>query len=111
MNERAQIIKTAIMMELSKEGKTLQDIETELAKQAGMSLVDFGKFTELVKNIGGLGISSALVAGGTVGLGAYGAYRMNEDSNEKQLKKIKEQQQYLDATKSLQQNMQHPIQL
>jgi|SRR5579859_3238092 hypothetical protein len=112
MNERAQLIKQAMALELEKEGMRIEDLEAELTKQAaGMSLLDFGKLTSLFGSGFNLAGATALGAGGLVGAGAYGGYLANEDSNNKQLKKMKEMQQYHDATNSLKEDMQHPITL
>ena len=114
LGDRAQLIKTAMMLELSKEGKTLADLERALSsstinKAAGVSLVDFGKLTELGKGILGALSSSSVAVGGLAGAGAYAGYLGNEDSNNLQLKKLREAQQYNQATNTLREDMQNPI--
>jgi hypothetical protein len=114
MNERAQLIKTAIALELSKEGKTLLDLETalvspDITKTASPTYADFMKWLDTIKASGALMGTSAVVGGGAVGAGAYGAYLANEDSDNKQLKKMKEIQQYAQARKQLQNNITNPI--
>jgi hypothetical protein len=116
MNEQAQMIKTAIMLELAKEGKTLQDLENELATKGidkvGNSLVDklfgFDMMKSLGNTIFNLSGGTAVALGALGGTGLYSAYRGSEDSSEQQLKKIKEKIQYEEATKMLQDRMAHP---
>jgi hypothetical protein len=115
MNERAQLIKTAIALELSQSGKTLTDLENALnagdINKSASALFDVSKFPDMIKGIANL-LGGGAVAGGLLGgTGAYGAYLMNEDSTNKQLKKLRERQQYLDATNNLKSDMQNPITL
>lgn len=116
ISKQAQMIKTAIEMELTKEGKTLSDLELALSSQlteksAGMSLVDWFKGLDIIKSLGSLGGGSAVVGGGLVGAGAYSGYLANEDSTNQQMKRMKEIKQYQDATKTLQEDVNNPITL
>ena len=112
MNERAELIKTAIMLELAKEGKTLQDLETSLAmdKTAGnlWQIPGIGDVVKGIQAAGTLGISSALAGGALAGTGLYAAHLANEDSTNQQVKRMKEKQQYDEARRALIEKMQYP---
>ena len=116
MNERAQLIKTAISQELEKAGMTLADLEQELTKSAGDKgglnlLISPEKLLSVIPALGNLGAATGGAAAAVGGGGMYGAYLMNEDSNNKILKKMKERQQYLNATRSLKEDMANPLTL
>ena len=111
MTNNAQLIKTALAVELAKQGKTLDDLETELRessiqKNAAGPLDALGAAPGAVKGIGniaGLAGLTALLTGALAGTTGYAAYQANDDSTEKQVKKLQEQQQYLEAAKMLKQ--------
>lgn len=107
MNERAQMIKTGMMLELAKEGKTLQDLESELSK-TGATMWSAEALPNLVKSMFNLGGASALGLGMLGGTGLYAAYRANEDSTDQQLKKQREKQQYDEAATNIENRMKHP---
>lgn len=111
INERAQLIKTAIAEELAKEGMSLADLEQALEKNAAGTLFDISKVMEIPSMFWNIGGGSALGAGIAAGTGAYGMYRMNEDSNNKIMKKLQERQQYIKATNQLKADMENPIHL
>lgn len=112
MNDRAQIVKTALMMELAKEGKTLVDFENELKgsieKKAAGWFIDPSKVTDIGKGLFNAYGASLAAAGMLGGTGLYAAHLMNEDSTNQQLKKQKERDQYLEAAKSLEGKIHHP---
>jgi hypothetical protein len=96
-----QDIKAGIAYELDKQGSTLQDFESALEKQA-LGLPSVGSITAALKGLGTVGAGSAAALGlGAAGLG-YGAYKGNQDSDDKIQKKLQEKQQYEDAIRSLQ---------
>lgn len=118
LGDRAQLIKTAMMLELSKEGKTLYDLETELnINIEKVALGDLGlgaailKGPDILKSLVNILGGSAVVGGGALGVGAYGSYLQNEDSTNKKLKKLQEIKQYQNATSALKTEMQNPITL
>jgi|GEM_PF-3948959 hypothetical protein len=113
MNERAQLIKTAIAQELEKSGMSLADLETELAKTAGGPnwLISPKDIVGAVPATASFGAATAGLAGSIGAGGLYGGYLMNEDSNNRILKKIKERKQYLDATRALKEDMANPLTL
>ena len=116
MTKTAQSIKEAIALELSKEGKTLADLESALStplteKSASGDLYSFIKGLEIFKTLGNIGAGTAVGLGGLAGAGAYGGYLANEDSTNQQLKRMKEIQQYQNATNTIKEDMNNPITL
>jgi hypothetical protein len=115
LGDRARRIKVGMMMELAKEGKTLKDLEQQLSSGAitktALGITDFSNFIQGSKSVANLmGLSAALV-GGSVGALGYGAYRANEDSNDKAIKKMREIRQYQNAQRVLKENLENPITL
>lgn len=108
MNERAEMIKTAIQLELAKEGKTLQDLEASLQKSGAASLTNLGSWWDIIKSLGGVGLASGLALGAAGGTGVYAAHLANEDTTNQHLKKLKARQQYMEAEQSLKERMQNP---
>jgi hypothetical protein len=109
MNKQAQQIKTALMVELSKQGKTLQDFEQELSSDLNEKRAN--KLTDMINGAGSatqLAGGSALLLGALGGGLGYAGYLANEDSTDLKLKKLREQQQYLEAARLLQAKMQNP---
>jgi hypothetical protein len=107
---KAELIKEAISAELAKEGKTLLDLERALSKEAGGGGLFFSpeSFTNVGKGLLNLYGASALAVGALGGTGAYMGLRANEDSTNQQLKKIREKQQYEEATRSLIEHIKNP---
>ncbi|CAK0773813.1 conserved hypothetical protein [Gammaproteobacteria bacterium] len=104
-------IKMAFAQELEKTGHTIEDLEVALKnnaniKTAGASaaLAGLAKATPGLLNLGGL---VSIGTGALGGAGIYAGYKANENSNEKILKKMKERQQYIEATKALQAALQN----
>jgi hypothetical protein len=115
MNDRAQLVKTALMIELAKSGKSLADFEDHLGgklqKTAG-GAADLAWWTTNIPNalkntFNAYGASLAGV-GMLAGTGLYAGHLANEDSTNQQLKKQRERDQYLEAAKSLQGKVEHP---
>jgi hypothetical protein len=97
-----QDIKAAIHLSLEKTGHTLTDAEQALESHTLMKQSNIG--SAIVAGLKGLGTIAGGVAtaGGVAGgLGLYGAYKGNQDSDDKILKKMQERQQYEQAIQSL----------
>ena len=114
MNEKAASIKQALMVELSKQGHTLQDLESAMLKHAedgGMGIGSgVNKAVTALPSFLNLAGGSAIGLGSLLGLAGYAAYRANDDSTQKKLKKMQEAEQYNNATKALQTNLARNIQ-
>ena len=115
MNESAKLVKTALAEELAKEGMTLSDLEEHLRgnlnKTAG-GAADMAWWTtnipNALKSVLNIYGTSLAATGALAGTGLYAAHLMNEDSTNAKIKKDKERDQYMDASKTLQDKMTHP---
>ena len=101
MNWTAQDIKSVLEDTLTKQGSSLSEFELSLKKDASLhkQAVDPLSFAKSLFSAMG---AASVGAGALTGAGLYGAYKANQDSSDKIMKKLKEKQQYEDATRSLQ---------
>jgi hypothetical protein len=116
MHDRAKLIKEALTSELEKQGSSLQELESILSNPEAMEkmalpniMVGIEKFPDMLLHLlqsAGFGAAGIGAAGGLAG---YMAYKGNADSTDQQLKKLREKQQYIDATQALKDNLHSPI--
>jgi len=91
-------VKAAIALELNKQGHTLEDFEAALKANDNVKIANWLEAGGDAMKI--LGATAAL-GGGALGMGAYGMYAGNDDSNDKLKKKLVEQRQYEEALRDL----------
>jgi hypothetical protein len=107
MKWTAQDIKSVLEAELVKKGSSLEEFEAQLRQRPDsvekLAMDPLGVF----KNLATAGGALTIGGGALAGTGLYAAYLANQNSDNKVLKKMKEQQQYEEATKSLQAAMQN----
>jgi len=102
-----QSVKDLITQELQKKGESLEGLEqvirgTLLEKRAIPTVPDMtANFFSPMMYLSQLGGAASVGAGAVAGAGLYGAYQVNQDSSDKQLKRIKERLDYEQATKQL----------
>ena len=112
MTENAQLIKRALAQVLTKQGSSIQDLETAIAakdlNKVAAPLYDVTKLFGAVPMGANAVAAGTLGLGGLLGLGGYAAYRGSEDSDQRILKKLKEKKQYTDAATSINNNRANP---
>ena len=102
MKWTAQDIKSALATALEKKGSSLEQFESQLRQHPDSiekTALDPVSIAKALFNSAG---AVTLGAGALGGAGLYGAYQMSQNSDDKILKKLKEKQQYEEATRSLQ---------
>ena len=111
MNKLTAIdIKNYLAAELQKQGASLDDLEEAI--KTAESLREMCRNMEkigfnLASPLTALGQFASAAGWGSLGVGAlaggigYGAYKLNQDSTDNQIKKMQEAQEYQDALKSL----------
>ena len=98
-----QSVKEFITQELQKVGESLEELEqvikkAQLEKKAISNPINLFAPIAQLANLGG---TVAVGLGAVGGAGLYGAYQANQHSSDEQLKRIKERQDYEEATKQL----------